>query len=173
MVDQHLESLEEPYSVKPKKPIFLIVICIISLVEAGWSVIGSFSSLLMNNFNPANVQDMDQFKQLEDLELSEDWINPDVDFQQIAQFDFLSQWISLASGLLIFIFVFAMLKRKKEGFYPFVVTKALLIIAPIYLATIFTSGSFVAQLFFWITIGMGIHHIVFIWMFAVNKKHLN
>jgi len=173
MVDQHLESLEEPYNIKPKKPIFLIVICIISLVEAGWSVIGSLSSLFMNNFNPANVQDLDQFKQLMDLELSEDWFNPDVDIQQIAQFDFFSQWVSLAAGALIFIFVFAMLKRKKEGFYPFIVTKVLLIIAPIYLATIFTSGSFIAQLFFWITIGMGLHHVVFIWMFAVNKKYLN
>jgi hypothetical protein len=173
MVDQQLESLEEPYNIKPKKPIFLIVICIISLVEAGWSVIGSFSSLLMNNFNPANAQDLDQFKQLMDMQLSEGWFNPDVDIPQLVQFDFFSQWVSLAAGALIFIFVFAMLKRKKEGFYPFVVTKVLLIIAPIYLATIFTSGSFIAQLFFWITIGMGIHHVVFIWMFAVNKKYLN
>jgi hypothetical protein len=172
MTDQELDTFEDSFESKNRKPIFLIVICIISLVEAGWSVIASLSALVINNFNPTDFRELDQFNQLEDMELSENWIDPDVDFVQMAQYDFMSQWISLASGVLIFVFAFAMLKRKKQGFYPYIVTKVLMIIVPLYLTTFFTSGSIVTSMFFWIAILMAVHHGVFILMFWANKKHL-
>lgn len=174
MEDQQIETLDQGLQEKPSKPIFLIVISIIGLIEAGWGVIGSLITLITNNFQPADFSSRDEFARLEDTPSLGDmeWVDPDVDFAALAQYEFLSHWISIGGGVLLFIFVFGMLKRKKAAFYPYVVVKLLVAAIPIYLALQIQSDSFVAVTVMWVAIAMALHHLVFIWMFSLNLKHM-
>jgi len=176
MEDQQIETLDnDDYGLEPKakKPIFLIVICIISLVESGWGILGSLFGLVTSGFKQENLTESDEFIQLEEMQTYDgQWIDTELDYTAIAEFQYLSHWLTLAGGILVAIFVFAMLKRKKAAFYPFVFAKIALAAIPMYLALRMESQSFMATMLVVVAAAMAVHHLVFILLFSKNLKHM-
>lgn len=169
------QTLDHDFQQKKKNPVFLIVLCIISWVENGLGIFNGLKDLAATGFqnNGSNIGDILEDEELENLDDLDGFIDVGTDFEMITDQVYYQSWISLIGGILICIFVFMMFKRKKAGFIPYVITKALIIIASIYLAAVYSgSGSLFSGMMMGAIAFSVIHHGVFIVLFSMNRKHL-
>ncbi|MBL4703749.1 MAG: hypothetical protein JKY54_04460 [Flavobacteriales bacterium] len=169
------DTLDHDFQAKPPSAVFLIVICIISWVEHGISMLNGLKDLAFNGFQKPSSNINDLMSQ-EDLDVLDGFGNSFINSSDIgAMVDqaYYQSWITAVGGLLVCVFVLLMFLRKKSGFVLYAITMGLIMTASIYMTVNFAgSGSFLGG-FMMVAVGFSvIHHGVSIFLFSRNVKHL-
>jgi hypothetical protein len=171
------ETLDHGMQAKPKQPIFLIVLCIISWIENGYYSFQAFKGLAATGFQNKPMPEMDDFMNDETISKFDGFGGVFTDAVEmmpgLMEQQYYTNWLDLIGGLLICFFVFLMFQKRKAGFIPYMITKAVIIAGIISLAALFSAGEglFAGMALVGVVFSV-IYHVAFIVMFGLNRKHL-
>ncbi|MCC6289020.1 MAG: hypothetical protein IT249_14140 [Chitinophagaceae bacterium] len=171
-MENYMNSLEQP-PVKPIRPTFLTVLCILTFVGSGWTIFSGLSTYLTAdttaNVVQAAMQDAqdeiskgnsDAGSRMAEKMLSgvSDVLKPE-NLKKSALFSIISSIFTLVGAILMF-------QLKKPGFWLYVLGVIIAIIAPM---VIFGANNLVSMMS---TMGAAVIGIIFVILYAMNLKHL-
>lgn len=144
--------------VEKKRPVFLTVLCILSWVAGGFSVVISLVMLMTKDF------------MIEAIERSMDFVQTDHEVEVLeATIENFNLTASLNFGLyaISIIAVIMMFKLNKVGFYIYAVTHTVLLVYPMVLMPFGNDMAAMLGIAFSVAI-----YLAFIIMYGVNLKHM-
>lgn len=166
--------MENPFEEnKSQRPAFLMVVCILTFIGSGWSILSNLYSLFMVDFLNGNMQ-MEQYSNMmgnmEDQGVSSflsGFMNSSMEVLQvtmlhakeIAVFQLILSVISFVGAILMF-------QLKRLGFYLYTGAQVLMLCIMPYFAGL--SIVVVGTMFMG-----GFGALLFIILYAVNLKHMN
>lgn len=155
------ELLDSGTEVQQKRPVFLLVLCILTFVGAGIGLLGALFSVFTMSQTEALYSQMNNF-------------GPDfgIDFEETYKWTKISNYMNLLGNALCLTGALFMFKLKKIGYYIYVPGQVLPLIGS-YLAinSVFTGGMFAGLGIISIVIAAMIA-IAFIVMYGLNLKHM-
>lgn len=171
-MENYLSSLETPPPSKPVRPTFLTVLCILTFIGSGWSIISSFSTYLTADTTAdvarAAMQDaQDEISNSNEsgakmaekmLSGVSDVLKPE-NLKKSALFTIVASIFTLVGAILMF-------QLKKTGFWVYIAGIAISIVAPI---VIFGANNLITMMS---TMGAALIGILFVVLYALNLKHL-
>lgn len=172
-----MENFQTPpteVTVKPARPTFLTVLCILTFIGSGWGIVSGFTSYMSANVTSeltrASMQDaQDQISSAGDsnagTRMAEkmlsgvgDALKPE-NIKKSAIFSIIAAVFTLLGGILMF-------QLKKVGFWVYVLGTAISIAGPL---IVFGAGNFISMA---ATAGAAFIGVIFVVLYGLNLKHL-
>lgn len=146
--------MENPFEEEKQgtcRPTFLTVLCILTFIAAGFSILSDLIVWCL----PASFVDtlQVQWAGMVGEDKAEEMAKSFVDSKKVVPFDLLFSLVNLAGAILMF-------QLKRIGFYLYVPAQVLLVVLP---------GLLTGQ---WAIMGSAFWAVLFVALYAVNVKHL-
>jgi hypothetical protein len=172
-----MENFQTPLTevtVKPARPTFLTVLCILTFIGSGWGIVSGFSTYMSANVTAditqtamqdakdkiSNAGETNAGTKMAEKMLSgvSDVLKPE-NLKKSAMFSIVACVFTLLGAVLMF-------QLKKIGFWIYLVGTVISIVGPI---VAFGAGNLVSMA---TTIGMAFIGVIFVVLYGLNLKHL-